>query len=107
MDFLGFFKGKMYFLKFKKLNPTPNQSQPQGISGSRVRLGPLRPARWLARHWPPHGIRRRAVRHGAVQARVWPWAGEAGRSGSGRIGCGHAGMWPPMHRPVLCKRLRT
>jgi hypothetical protein len=28
----------------------------------------------------------------------------AGRSGSGRIGCGHAGMWPTVHRPARCKR---
>jgi hypothetical protein len=70
-------------------------------------LAPLRPARWLALHWPPHGIRWRAVRLGAVQARVWSWAGVAGRSGSWRIGYGHAGMWPPVHRPILCKRLRS
>jgi hypothetical protein len=25
--------------------------------------------------------------------------GLAGRNGSGRIGCGHAGMWPTVRRP--------
>jgi hypothetical protein len=62
---------------------------------------------WLARHWPPHGIRLGAVRPGAVQASVWLRAGVAGRSGSERIGCGHAGMWPLVHRPILCLRLRS
>jgi hypothetical protein len=47
------------------------------------------------------------VRPGVVQASVWPWTGVAGRSGSWRIGCGHAGMWPPVHRPILCLRQRS
>jgi hypothetical protein len=31
---------------------------------------------------------------------VWPRTGVASRSGSRRIGRGHAGMWPPVHRPT-------
>jgi hypothetical protein len=69
-----------------------------------VRPGSLRPA--LRRGQLPASRRRspggRAARCG-VGSRV-AVDGLAGRSGSERIGCGHAGMWPTAHRPARCKR---
>jgi hypothetical protein len=40
------------------------------------------------------------VRLGTVRVSVSPWRDRLSHSGSRRIGCGHAGMWPPVHRPT-------
>jgi hypothetical protein len=45
------------------------------------------------------------VRLGAMWAGVWPRPGWSGHSRSRRAGCGHAGVWPPVHRPVIYLRL--
>jgi hypothetical protein len=54
---------------------------------------------------PAIGCRMRSregnVRLGAVRASVWPRRDRPSRSGSWRIGCGHAGMWSPVHNTSL------
>jgi hypothetical protein len=80
------------------LNPL-NRSSHTGSPGSGAAW--LLAARaWLARHWQPHAIPRGAVRLGAVRASVWPRWDWLSRSGSRRIGCGYASMWPPVHHPT-------
>jgi hypothetical protein len=98
MDFLGFFKGKNHFLEFKNTFKPLNPPQPHRIpdfglgaarrSAARVRLGG---------HWLPHAIPRGVVRLGAVRAGVWPRLDWPSHSGSRRAGCGHAGVWSPVH----------
>jgi hypothetical protein len=100
MDLLGFFKGKICFLKLKYVKTFPYTDpaarDPRIASAAWHHVARAR----LARHWLPHGIRPGAVRPGTVQASMWPWTGVVSRSGSWRIGCGYAGMWPHVHRPT-------
>jgi hypothetical protein len=98
MDLLGFFREKICFLELKYVNPlkipsaTPDPPKPD-----RLRLGSLRPTCG----WAAIGYRMRSregtVRLGAVRAGVWPRRDRSSHSGSWRIGCGHAGMWRPVH----------
>jgi hypothetical protein len=106
MDLLGFFKGNICFLKLKYVNPPYSDPAARDPRIAGAAWHPAAQA-WLARHWLPHGIRSGVVRSGAVQESVWPWTGVAGRGGSLRIGCGHAGMWALVHRPILCLRQRS
>jgi hypothetical protein len=89
MDLLGFFKERNDFLEIKICFPLKNP-RPHRILRFRIGCGPA-----------PCGSRA-AVRLGSVWAGVWPGKRVAGRTGSGRIGCGHSRVWFPVYRAVPC-----
>jgi hypothetical protein len=102
MDLLGFFKGKIGFLEKKIRSPLKTTSAtPDPPKSDRMLPGPLRPARG----WAAIGCRMRSregtVRLDAVRVGVWPRRDRPSRSGSRRIGCGHAGMKSPVHNTSL------